>query len=44
MRDYSSEAIAILLSHHQKCWSLIGRNRVTWPALLSHTRTVVRVL
>ena len=23
----------VLLYHHQKCWSLIGWNRVTWPAL-----------
>jgi len=23
----------LLLSHHQKCWSLIGWNQVTWPAL-----------
>ena len=24
----------ILLPHHEKCWSLIGWARVTWPALL----------
>jgi len=23
----------LLLSRHQKCWSLTGWNRVTWPAL-----------
>jgi len=23
----------LLLYHHQKCWSLIGWNQVTWPAL-----------
>jgi len=31
-----------LLSHRQKCWSLVGWNRVTWPAIVCLYRVTDR--
>ena len=30
---FNNRPYILLFSRHQKCWSLIGWNRVTWPAL-----------
>jgi len=33
IRNWTACHTFLLLSHHQKWWSLIGWNRVTWPVL-----------